>query len=256
MEFGKDIGKFFRRLKRYDRRYFRNKYYDFLLRKVVESRLASARLGKKYPELSGKFRREWAGARERLLPHYEDYVSGVSSDIMAASLEVSVLLLLCCEIFRPMRILDLGSGFSSFVFRFYMGTANPKPTVVSVDDSDEWLEKTGSYLKGKNVCTDNLIPWGDFAGMSMDPFDLVFYDLGGFEFRKDTFVKVTRMVSRGGVLIIDDMHSADYGSFVKEKMDAENMRYYSVREHTNDRFGRFSFIAHHDHELSSRVPKG
>lgn len=256
MEFVKDIVKFFRRLKRYDRRYFRNKYYDFSPRKVVESRFASARFGKKYPELSGNFRREWADARERLLPHYDEYVSGISSDIMAASLEVSVLLLLCCEFFRPMRILDMGSGFSSFVFRFYMDTANPRPTVVSVDDSDEWLEKTGSYLKGKNIRTDHLIPWDDFAGMSMEPFNLVFYDLGGFDFRKDSFEKIVRMVSREGVLIIDDMHSADYGIFVKEKMDARNMKYYSLREYTNDGFGRFSFIAHHDGERRSQVPKG
>jgi len=256
MEFVKDIGKFFRRLKRYDRRYFRNKYYDSIPRKVVESRLASARFEKKYPELSRNFQRDWADARERLLPHYEEYVSSVSNDIMAASLEVSVLLLLCCEFFRPRRILDLGSGFSSFVFRFHMETANPRPTVVSVDDSDEWLIKTGSYLKGKNIGTDDLIPWKNFAGMAMDPFDLVFYDLGGFDFRKDTFDKVTRMVSREGVLIIDDMHSADYGIFVKGNMDRNKMKYYSLREYTNDGFGRFSFIAHHDDARAPKVPKG
>lgn len=57
---------------------------------------------------------------------------------------------------------------------YNMDTANPRPTVVSVDDSDEWIEKTGSYLKGKNVSTDHLIPWDDFAGMSMEPFNLRF----------------------------------------------------------------------------------
>lgn len=64
------------------------------------------------------------------------------------------------------------------------------------------------------------------------------------------------MVSREGVLILDDMHSADYGIFVKERMDARNMKYYSLREYTNDGFGRFSFIAHHDGERRSQVPKG
>ena len=52
---------------------------------------------------------------------------------------------------RPRIILDLGSGFSSAVFRLYMAQQNVQTTVYSVDDDPLWLNKTRDSLKANNL---------------------------------------------------------------------------------------------------------
>ena len=82
----------------------------------------------------------------RLLPYYEKYISEVSVDYIAISMELSCFLLTFCDIMNPKNIDDLGTGFSSFVFRHYAAHSGSGVTVWSVDDGPEWLEKTRSFL--------------------------------------------------------------------------------------------------------------
>ena len=51
--------------------------------------------------------------------YYDKYVSEISTPGMAISLESSLTILSLLEYFKPKSILDLGSGFSSFLFRLY-----------------------------------------------------------------------------------------------------------------------------------------
>ncbi|MDP2727812.1 MAG: hypothetical protein Q8P59_09750, partial [Dehalococcoidia bacterium] len=112
-------------LKRYRRR------LGNITRSVFEAttdRVQLIPLQRDFPQL-----RDYRGlareCREKLLPYYGQYTSRVSIDYMAVSLELSAFLMVLCERFRPSSILDLGSGFSSFVFRYYASKATPKPTV-------------------------------------------------------------------------------------------------------------------------------
>jgi predicted O-methyltransferase YrrM len=237
-----EVDRFFRRLKRFDGRYFRHKFYDSSLRAGIEANADFAGLQRRFPGLREEYEQRKADLDGRLLPNYKEYVAGVSDEIMAASLELSRFLLFLCESRRPGRILDLGSGFTSFVFRAYARAASPRPAVWSVDDSVEWLEKTRAYLVSKGLDTDHLVSWDRFESQQTEPFDFILYDLGGFEFRKNTFEKVLDRMAKDGVLVVDDMHAAEYGLHVKAKVAERGMSKYSVRRYTHDRFNRYASL--------------
>lgn len=238
------LARFFKRLGRYDRRYFRHKAYDSPLRNMIEARIDSGGLRKVYPDLRNTFDIRRGEFRQRLLPFYEEYIHGVSNEIMAVSLELSTFLLFFCEYSRPRRILDLGSGFSSFVFRLHMSEANPKPEVWSVDDSAEWLEKTRGFLINRRVPADNLATWDDWIDRAGGGFDLVLYDMGGFDFRKQSFERVLGLVGENGTVILDDMHSADYGLHVRRLLRERNLAFFNLRHYTHDKYGRYSLLIH------------
>ena len=61
--------------------------------------------------------------------------STVSSKGMALSLETAALVLLLCEIKQPKTIVDLGSGFSSYVLRKWAQGAKHDVVVWSVVDA-------------------------------------------------------------------------------------------------------------------------
>lgn len=103
-------------------------------------------LEKKFPQLQGFTERQTAVAKE-LKPYYEEYTFDVSQEDMAISLELATFLQIFCDIMKPKHILDLGSGFSSFVFRRYKATSQIKPIVWSVDDSQERILKNPPLLE-------------------------------------------------------------------------------------------------------------
>ncbi len=103
---------------------------------------------KNYPGLKELYDLKSSIYRTEILPFYQDYVKNVSNPIMALSLELSVFLLLLCDFIKPKNILDFGSGFSSFIFRYYAAHyVNNQSTIIwSLDDSQEWLDKTSEFL--------------------------------------------------------------------------------------------------------------
>jgi predicted O-methyltransferase YrrM len=237
------IVKFFKRMKRYDVDYVRRKIYDLKIRKAIEAKADDEKLERMLAGLRARHGGDMGRLTESLLPYYRDYVSSVSNEIMAASMEISAFLLLACEIRRPRRILDLGSGFSSFVFRFYASKADPRPEVWSVDDAREWLDRTGAFIARHGLPAGNLLAWENLDRDVQGRFDLVFYDFGPFDLRKSSLEYVLGRVESGGIVVLDDMHSADYGLFVKEVLKEKGFGYASLWSYTNDRFGRFSFLA-------------
>jgi hypothetical protein len=67
------------------------------------------RIQKKYPDLQKTY--------EEKKNDYK-HVNEISNEIMAASLELIIFCIVMCDMIKPKKILDLGSGFSSFAFRF------------------------------------------------------------------------------------------------------------------------------------------
>jgi predicted O-methyltransferase YrrM len=177
-----------------------------------------------------------------LAPAHETYVTSVSSPEMAASLEVSVLLDYLCRVMNPEAILDLGSGFSSFVFRRHaQQTGNT--TVVSVDDNASWLSKTKEYLAGHDLPTDRLVELSNFDFSDyQSAFDLVFHDLGSMEVRKETLPVVLETCCRNGLIVLDDIHKDHYLKHVHRTLDAAPYKFYHARDMTEDEFGRFSAL--------------
>jgi predicted O-methyltransferase YrrM len=188
-----------------------------------------------YPELGPP-------ARSALLPFYREYVATVSTQVMAISLELAVFLSVTCDECRPARILDLGSGFSSFVFRTYMLKASPLPEVWSVDDDAHWLERTRESLVKHDLPTEQLLTWSSFQQRSPGVFDLILYDLGNMETRKRTLEHVLEYSAEGSVLILDDVQKPEYGSYARKFLKGRQHGLYSLRRYTLDDFGRYSLL--------------
>lgn len=171
----------------------------------------------------------------RLRPAHEAYVRDVSAPDHAVSLETASVLAALLEALRPRRVLDLGSGFSSYVVREFGAT---DAEIVTVDDAPEWLARTESYLDAQGMRR------GTFRGLDVlqerdqRPFDLVFDDLGHMATRCRTLPSVVRLVAPDGIAILDDYHKYRYGRLVRACAAVEGARVLSLRSMTRDGLGR------------------
>ena len=161
---------------------------------------------------------------------------------MAASLELSIFCILMCDMIKPEKILDLGSGFSSYVFRSLTSVIGDdyKPNIYSVDDSMDWLNKTKTCLTSHDIPSNNLVIWDDFVQQQLGPFDLILYDLGGFEFRKRNLKQIINLCDKNGIIIFDDIHSADYGRYLNKTLKSINCTCFDISYYTKDKFRRYS----------------
>lgn len=175
----------------------------------------------------------------RLKPVHADYVDRVSRADMAASLELGAFLCAACKSKKPRRLLDLGSGFSSFVLRSY-ATLNPGVTTVSVDDDGAWLQKTAQFLAHQGLETENLVLLQDFLDARQDPFDLILHDLNFVEVRINYVEAVLDRLAPGGIVIFDDVHKRDYLHPLLKLLSRRPGSCYSLQPVTSDLFGRYA----------------
>jgi predicted O-methyltransferase YrrM len=237
-----DWEKTVRHYKRYNRFYFRQKFYDMTLRKDREAARDERALCRYAPDWRALVDRYAARDAQRITPAYQAYTREVSDAVYAISSELAVTLLLLCRWVKPRRILDLGSGFSTFLFHHYRTAIAPeaeKPFVASVDDSAEWLEKTSRYLQEQSLAAEELWLWEDFSRRAHEPFDLIFYDIGGFDFRQTILNQIMDLLEPTGVAVFDDIHRADYGLFLRDRFGPS---LFSLRGLTKDRFGRYACL--------------
>lgn len=170
-----------------------------------------------------------------LKPYYRQYVNEVSSPSMAVSLKLAVFMTILCNGIKPKNILDLGSGFSSFVLRTYAAHHN-EVTVWSIDDSSEWLERTKNYLKTHNLSIDHMMLWHEFCQDShFGLFDLVFHDMGSMTLRHQVLEKVLRMGRDvQSVILLDDVHKPLYARHLHHSLDRRSYRYFDLILNTLD----------------------
>ena len=193
---------------------------------------------KRMPELR-RIEKEQETAERELLPFYDNYTRFISSDRMAISLELATFCLALCRLIRPKRILDLGSGFSSFVFRYYAKEAGCE--VASVDDDAQWLGKTRQYLAKEQLSIQNLFEWSSVPTIKGE-FDLVLHDLGNRHTRGDVLPNVYKLTTKNGFIILDDFHKLDYVMRVKDFLVSQDNRFYSIYKYTIDKFARYSAV--------------
>jgi predicted O-methyltransferase YrrM len=185
--------------------------------------------------------------REQLKETYDQYTAEISTAGMSASLELGSFLLAACRVKRFTRLLDLGSGLSSFVFRSYANEI-PGVTVFSVDDDEAWLAKTSGFLKMKGVDTANMMNLSRFLSLNEAGFDCILHDLNFVEVRIDHVGDVLARVKAGGLVVFDDVHKPDYHAALLDKLAAEKGAVFSLKAATEDRFGRYSmgYLRPHD----------
>jgi len=172
---------------------------------------------------------------------YQQYVKEVSSPEMAVSLELSDFILGLCEQNKYKKLLDLGSGFSSFVFRDY-AARNPDVKVFSVDDNDDWLNKTREYLTGYSLSLNDMITLNKFVESKESQFDLVLLDLNFVEIRKNYIQFSVDCCKPGGLIIFDDVHKLEYAEEIIKQTASLPVKLFGPKKQTLDRFGRYSFV--------------
>jgi predicted O-methyltransferase YrrM len=172
---------------------------------------------------------------------YDRYVTHVSHWEWAISWPSVRVLDALCEAVRPGKMLDLGSGFSTYVLCNWARRSGVDCEVVSVDTSDEWLEKTRAFLTAEGLQA-RLIPARAIDSLPTASFDLAFDDLGRTEDRASVISTVVRVVAPGGVVLLDDMNARGYRSDVRSTLAAAHWDLYSARSHTIDAKGRFAML--------------
>ena len=188
------------------------------------------------------------GVANDLQASYLEYTSTVSSPGVAISSQLAGFLLVSCRLLRPARILDTGSGYSSYVLRRYAAETGGETHVTSVDDDAEWLAATRAFLASKELDDDDLLSWDDFSKKSATGYDLIVHDMGHMNTRARTLAQAMRLVRPSGILILDDVHFRDYGSYARRTLSASSFRTYSLRAYTLDRMdtaspGRYALLA-------------
>jgi predicted O-methyltransferase YrrM len=181
--------------------------------------------------------------RRRLLPAYRAYTATISPDPIAISLELAVFLYVVCEATNPNAMLDLGSGFSSYVFRSYAKSKDrfPLPVTYSVDDSTKWLDETRRFLQHHECDCHNLWTWNDFLKRDRPSFDLVLQDMGDLGTRRRMLAQVLDMCGPAGMLVIDDMHVPGYRRALARELERLQHSYFSLRTFTKKRL-RYSYL--------------
>lgn len=174
---------------------------------------------------------------------HSEYVSSISSPDMAMSLELAFFILSNCLKTKPQSLLDLGSGFSSYIFRLYQKNSTSPVNVYSIDDHDEWLNKTKIYLAEQKLSTEHLFNLDYFLQNSQGLlFDFILLDLNFVEKRKEYIDFSINILKPTGVLIIDDVHKIEFLRQVKEKSKHNSCKLINIKNQTKDSFGRFSIL--------------
>jgi predicted O-methyltransferase YrrM len=200
-----------------------------------------------FPQLAS-YPKKLERSRCALEPYYREYVTTVSAPIMAISLELAAFLNVLCETQAPTRVLDLGSGFSSFVLRRYAGQAGPAVEVHSADHAAEWLAATGRYLERHGLAPSGLSTWDEFRSREHAPFGLILHDLGGpvddhLAYRLSVLPEVLDLLAPGGVIVLDDANNLALGPAARRLFAARNCRCWSLKQLVQDGFGRWALMA-------------
>ena len=198
------------------------------------------RLKDKCPWLQD-FNKQAKGSRAILQPYWDAYTARVSAEEMTISIELSAFLAMLCQINKPAGILDLGSGFSSMVFRLYARDAKPQPAVWTVDDSPEWLIKTRSYLQENGLPIGETDVWEHFDEEKIASPSLIFYDLGRMELRIEALSRVLAMARKfNSMVVADDFHKEFYRAHAISSLAEKGCEHYSLRVLTEDKFSRYA----------------
>ena len=214
-------------------------------RKHLLDPVRRARIHKHLPWMRGAEAR-LEELRAELGPVHAEYTTTVSTPGMAVSLETAVLLRYLCEQLEPQRILDLGSGLSSWVLRGWAATREGV-AVTTCDDDADWLERSRGFLREKGVSTERVMLWSELE--PEDGYDLIFHDLGRMPARIASLPAVLALGSRGpggdrgdSLVVLDDVHKPHYAEVVARELARYEHTYLDCAPLTFDDRERFSAI--------------
>ena len=176
---------------------------------------------------------------------YQDYVSNYSSPLISLSLNRAAFLNYLTRATNAGHILDLGSGFSSYVFRRARADTSAG-NVISVDDSEQWLEETRSFLRHYHLEDAHLYALDQMSdpGGQFTPgrFDLCLIDIGDFALRAKLLPTLLEAVRGGSIVLIDDFHVTRYRKHIIAQCAVTNVDVFSLRKVTRRRLSHMAII--------------
>lgn len=178
--------------------------------------------------------------RDELVGVYDEYTRDVSPDNMAVSVLVASYLLYLCRSLKATHVADFGSGFTSYTLAKYATEVDEPVTVTSVDDNEEWLGKTKTFIEARGLRS-NLTMWYDYQDADIH-HDVACYDLGSGATREAGMELVARRTRPGGVVLLDDaMH---YSHRVAMERVARKFKWdlFFLQDDTTDYYGRFAAL--------------
>jgi len=183
---------------------------------------------------------DFSRTKKSLAEAHADYVARVSSEDMALSLQTAALLRLLCRLLRPASVLDLGSGFSSYVLRRARAEDGGAMLVRSVDTDAAWLQRSREYVREKGLPDDGFALWGELPDQ---PFDLVLLDVERPPQRNGFLMPTLQRFCRPQTaLLLDDLHMPGFRVFALETFMGFSYCHVDCRRYTTDRFGRFASL--------------
>jgi len=177
---------------------------------------------------------------------YEEYTTSVSTPVAAISLELTYVIWFLLNKLRPKLTVDLGSGFSSYLFRLYQDSrknSDDACQVFSCDDSPFWLEHTRRFLKSKSLSVEGLFLWEEFIDkyQGRRP-DLVLHDLGDPEARVKNMSRVFDLCKAETKLILDDIQKPRIKQSALETLEQRGGCGHDLARLTYDKFGRYAWM--------------
>lgn len=176
---------------------------------------------------------------ERTFRLWRRYVNDVSAPVMAASHGTLAYMVRLCDATKPRRILDLGSGLSSAVFRKWAATQDYPVDIVSVDTDAAWLLKTRDFLASEELDTEGLHL---YPGGIVGKFDLVFHDISGGDERNTIAVVAADSVADGGYIVWDDCQFLPHLGVFEAESQRNGIDLYSLAKFTFDAVKRWSVL--------------
>lgn len=171
---------------------------------------------------------------------YAQYInerSGISTPDMAASLELCQYIFNLCEQYQYKKVIDLGSGITSFALRYYQ-SLHDNVIVYSVDDNHDWLQRTKDFVISHGLNSENFICGID--NILESDFDLVVYDYGRMPTRTKNLESAINLCKSDGIIYCDDCQKTKYYEHVKQT--ASKTFNITAIDETIDQFNRFGVI--------------
>jgi hypothetical protein len=164
--------------------------------------------------------------QEKIKMAYVDYIKNYGDPKWTMSWPLATYIDRIIHQTKPKRVLDLGSGFSSYLFR-----VNNLDTV-SADKDPKWLRKTKKFLKSKHL---------NQEGLTSNPYPEGEFDIVLLDYAMEDRVKLFEYCrEHGKVIFLDDMHYKDYreeaAKFFKEDL------IFDLSEETTDAYGRYAWM--------------
>jgi predicted O-methyltransferase YrrM len=174
---------------------------------------------------------------ERLVPAYREYCLTVSKRSMALSIETCAYLWWLCVHLDAKAVADLGSGFSSYVLRLYASESGHTVRVASVDDNDEWLDKSERFIADHGLTPKGLYgpEWRDHPAQ----YDVICHDYAAGDIRNEWMTVAVEHRAPSGVVVFDDAQNHNHHFNMAAAARHAGLRLYDVYEQTVDEVGRY-----------------